>query len=112
MDTIELQPNPEILAIIRLYLEKRETFDAEEKALFLKVIASLAFPFVSSDERKRSILDVPRRIWDQNGDQARRAGNHYEEIMDSRTAIEQDEEAFTKAKHVDQRGVEIRLPRI
>ncbi len=40
----ELQPNNEVLLIIRLYLEKRDGMSEEERALFLKVIASFSLP--------------------------------------------------------------------
>jgi hypothetical protein len=39
-----IEPNHEMLAIVRLYLEKRDSLDPRERELFLKIIESFIPP--------------------------------------------------------------------
>ncbi len=39
-----IEPNPDMLAIIRLYLEKRDSLNTSERELFQEIIASFIPP--------------------------------------------------------------------
>lgn len=62
MDGIEIvQPNADMLAIARLYLETRDSLTEEERAVYLKMLRAMLAPvwkFSSASLRDRVLQDL------------------------------------------------------
>jgi|HubBroStandDraft_2_1064218.scaffolds.fasta_scaffold02174_6 hypothetical protein len=55
-------PNPDMLAITRLYLEKRDTLTAEERTIFLSLIQSMTTPVLRIKQGSIPLSSIGEQI--------------------------------------------------